>query len=145
VNLAILSLALVCGDGGSSSAAYAFAPLDDRAELERSEWRVVGLNSDGKDSSKWIDAQVRWVFKDGTLGVRNPDATAPGNRRTVKLNPTSKPKQIDLEEIDGGKALGIYCLKNDTLTLAIGRNKERPNDLSPAANVNLFILKRVKP
>ena len=47
MSLTLLALALAVGDGGDSSAAYTFTG-DDRTELERGPWQIVGLIRRGR-------------------------------------------------------------------------------------------------
>ena len=65
----------------------------------------------------------------------------------VTLNPGAKPKQITLTRGEGDDKetrLGVYEVEGDTLRMAFGREKDRPEKLDDKA-AQLLTLKRVKP
>jgi uncharacterized protein (TIGR03067 family) len=149
MGLMLAMVALVRADGGGSSADYTFAN-DDRVELERGEWRVVGMTSRGKELPKDLLEQrdLRMMFKGNTLtqkGILGKDGGKGPNRdSSFKLNPTAHPKEIDWSLNTKAMNLGIYELEGDTLKIAFGRG-QRPKDFSPESAATIYTLKRVKP
>src|SRR5438552_1938284 len=95
MNLVLLALALAVADGGDSSAAYTLVGADDRAELERGEWRIVGLLRAGapvpEEQLKRQD--MRLAFKGERLAFTRGGGKAEAYE--FKLNPNGKPKQLD--------------------------------------------------
>jgi uncharacterized protein (TIGR03067 family) len=142
LGLALAFAAFVRGDGGGDPTAYAFRNDDDRAELERGEWRIVELN--GQDRLEGTPEQ-RLVFKDGKLsyktsGAKGKDAT----NLPLRINPDARPRQIEWPG-NTGRRLGIYQLDGDTLRIAFENNK-RPTDFTPAPPYKIvYVLKRVRP
>ena len=76
---------------------------------------------------------IRFTFKDRKLTVsRNGQTDA--KQGEYKLDPTSKPKSIDLIEPGGGRnTLGIYELDGDTLKICLAerQNAVRPTEFKP--------------
>jgi uncharacterized protein (TIGR03067 family) len=134
--------ALVRADGGDSSAAYQFVADDNRAELERGEWRIVGMKFRGMEYPADVleNGDVRLIFKGHKLTMKQ--AGGPGSSCPFKLNPTG-PNEIDWM-LEPGRSRGVYELKNGTLKIAVG-TKERPKNFSGEGDVMLYILKRVQP
>src|SRR5262245_42194919 len=122
MNFTILALSLAIADGGSS-ADYQFAPSDDRAELERGEWLVVGVILRGHDEPKEVLEMydLRMVFRGNTITQKASGAAPRTLDSTYKLNPAAMPKQIDWG--DGPKlSPAIYELNGDTLKIALGHD-----------------------
>jgi uncharacterized protein (TIGR03066 family) len=97
-------------------------------------------------------AAMRFVFAGDKLTIREPSGPTPtGKGRdeedTFRLDPSKKPKQIDLS----GSARGIYELKGDTLKLCLdirGKEHGRPTQFGfdkDKATVVYYVLKREKP
>jgi uncharacterized protein (TIGR03067 family) len=67
-------------------------------------------------------------------------------QRTLSLNPSKKPKQMNLKDADepNNTVLGIYRIDGDTLHFAFsqGNATERPIDFNPYRG--LLVLKRKK-
>jgi uncharacterized protein (TIGR03067 family) len=131
---------------------------------------VASLNADDKDKKKVFDAfQGTWKIE--SFKVAGQDApvekatfaikdkkysfTVDGEEMetgTLKLDPEKKMKTIDLEIASGNdqgkKQLGIYTLKDDSLTLcfAFPGNTDRPTKLesSDESKTILIVLKREK-
>jgi uncharacterized protein (TIGR03067 family) len=67
---------------------------------------------------------------------------------TFKLDPTQKPKTIDLTHAGEKKSRGIYRLEGDRLKICYAVNaKKRPAEFQTKVGAQqfLFVLKRVKP
>jgi uncharacterized protein (TIGR03067 family) len=109
------------------------------------KWEVVAAIYNGKQSANkdlliWTITKSHFVY-----GSDKQD--------TYKLNPGTKPKQIDITvvppkvggNVDHAVLLGIYELKGDALRICIGHSgKDRPKDFEAGAGRNVFTLKRVK-
>src|SRR5581483_2372354 len=94
--LVLTLVALVRADGGPTTADYT-VNADDRAELERGEWRVVAMTSRGKEIPKALLEQrdMRMVFKGNKL-VQNVVAAKGGNRESpLKINAAAYPREIE--------------------------------------------------
>ena len=143
LGLLLALIALVRADGGGDSGAYTLVTADDRAELERGEWKIVSGSIRGMDLPKEgpVSGEMRLVFKGDVVLVKNIKAEAQRGRFTLNSNAT--PKAIDLH-IDPKPNPSIYKLEHDTLTLAIGEGT-RPSGFTGKDAVVVFILKRVKP
>jgi uncharacterized protein (TIGR03067 family) len=150
VGLALAMVALVRADGGDDPAEYTRIGGDDRAELERGEWRIVGITARGKELDKDLLEQrdMRMVFKGNTLthkGVLTKDGGKGSDRNSsFKLSPNTHPKEIDWSLNAKTVNLGIYDLEGDTLKIAFGRG-QRPKDYSPESAATIYVLKRVRP
>ncbi len=101
----ILLCGLLLGAGGADDAA--------KAELKKLEgtWKVVSLEVAGKPvpAAQWKGAQL--VFQGGRL-------TMMGKTMPVKVDPTKKPRAIDLTITRGEETIDwkcIYSLEGDTL------------------------------
>jgi uncharacterized protein (TIGR03067 family) len=119
---------------------------DVKAEKEklRGEWKVTSAKRSGQDSDKPVGDVVK--FDDDKFIVPN------GERSEYKLDPSKKPKQIDITPLDGkekGKTIrGVYELDGDKLKLHVAYpdSTERPTDLESkeGAMTMSFVLERVK-
>jgi uncharacterized protein (TIGR03067 family) len=146
MNLTILALALVVGDGGDSSAVYEFAGGDDRAELKRGEWLIVGMTVQGKtippEELKGQDLRLR--FK-GEKVVLTRGGGKP-QQYEITINPHANPRQLNWTLPVFGEPEAIYRLENGTLTIAVpGWGKDRPKSFSDVGIEMVLILKRVQP
>jgi len=107
------------------------APKDDPAKKEQTQlqgaWIVVSAERGGKALDELKDSRVKVEGDKLTITVasKKKEETA-----RFKLNPTTKPKQIDILEGQTA-ALGIYSLEGDTLTICWTKGgKERPTALT---------------
>jgi uncharacterized protein (TIGR03067 family) len=146
VNLTLLALALAVGDGGDSPAAYTFTGGDDRTELERGPWQIVGLIRRGSETpAEQLKRQdMRLTFRGEKLDFN----VAKGRLEPYKftINPNAQPKQLDWTLPTAGSPSGIYRLENGTLTIALGqRGQDRPKSFSGDGVEMVLILKRVQP
>jgi uncharacterized protein (TIGR03067 family) len=147
MNLAILALTLAVGDGGSSNDAYEFTGADDRAELERGVWQIVGLTVQGKsipaESLKQED--LRLTFRGEQLAFSRAQGRAETHR--FKINPNASPRQLEWTlPLIVGDPKGIYRLENGTLTIALGAwGQNRVKSFSDEGIEMVLILKRVAP
>jgi len=90
---------------------------------------------------------IRFTFKDGKLDVSQPGQPQ-GQQGTYKLDPTAKPKSIDLTEGGNGRTtLGIYELDGETLKICLvdGQAAVRPAEFKPdGKQVTVVTFRRMK-
>jgi uncharacterized protein (TIGR03067 family) len=136
-HLSIMALALSAG-------LLSAAPAPEDAEKIQGTWKIESLviggteRVDAKRQSQLIFAGEKFKVKDGD------DTTGEGS---FKLDPATKPKNIDLQG-DGRVAHGIYKFDGDTLTICGDESgKPRPTEFESkkGSEVNLYVLKRIKP
>jgi uncharacterized protein (TIGR03067 family) len=146
MNHAILALGLIFADGGESTAIYNLVGADDRAELERGEWEIVGLkerNGVVMTKEELQRRQFRLTFKGETLLFSSGGKPAEF-RFTIK--PSAVPKQIDWTLATIGSPEGIYQFDGDTLKIAVPtQRKPRPTGFSDPNIEMVLTLKRVQP
>ena len=88
------------------------AVKDELAKLQGT-WKVVSVEAGGKDVLKDVKLGEITFKEGGAVEGLGPDIT-------VKLDPTRKPKEIDLIRGKDGKPwMGIYALDGDTLKLSL--------------------------
>jgi uncharacterized protein (TIGR03067 family) len=113
-------------------------------------WR---LNSKDVDGKKFSEEEIKDVIAtnngEGRFSVRRGDKVI--DEGTVKLDPTKKPKTIDVSVTEGerkGKtALGIYEIESDAFRVCVARpGDERPTEFSAKAGsgCTLIVYKRDK-
>jgi uncharacterized protein (TIGR03067 family) len=113
-------------------------------------WRMTSKEEDGK---KFSAAEIRDVIAtangEGRVSVRRGEKVIGGG--TIKLNPTQRPRAIDITFTEGehkGKtALGIYKIDSDGFRVCIARvGDERPTEFSARAGSRriLIVYKREK-
>ncbi len=140
LGLALVLTATVRADGGEDNSAYTLVVDSVRGDLERGEWRVVGMKYKGREYPADLleNGDVRLCFL-GTK-LRLYQGKEWGRAYSYQLNPR-KPNEINWE-IEPSRSRGIFELKNGTLKIAIGTN-ERPKYVSGEGDVMLYVLKRV--
>jgi uncharacterized protein (TIGR03067 family) len=116
-------------------------------------WKVVSVEERGKSMEDNEGHEV--VIKGDEFTLKRGDKTL--FKATFKLDPTKKPKQIDLKITEdlrnkhvGETAEGIYALEKDQLKACIvepGSGGARPTEFSaPEGTKQVFVtLKRVNP
>jgi len=123
----------------------------DEAKLLQGSWRVVSLESRGR---QFPEVRIRQL--DYKLVIQGNTFTFMlRGRQTVthfKLDPTSKPKAIDLVGADGPQKgrvrLGVYQLDGDTLKICQafpGANRPTAFTTQGDTRQNIMVLKREKP
>jgi uncharacterized protein (TIGR03067 family) len=114
-------------------------------ELIQGTWWIVGLESAGKkQSEKGIGGNTITFAK-----VRSADTATlqegpyPKVEFTYSLDETSSPKAIELSA-KGTRALGIYKLEGDDLTICVSLGGPRPTEFATkvGGDTELFVLKR---
>jgi uncharacterized protein (TIGR03067 family) len=113
-------------------------------------WQVVSLEADGNKAAEEDAKKITVVNEaDGKWAIEAEGKVVA--RGTSEIDPTKKPKAVDLTVTEGddkGKTvLGIYELLDDTRKVCLGQpGKERPTEFSSTAGGGhiLAVLKRLK-
>jgi len=111
-------------------------------------WQMVSHEVDGKPDDA-LKGAMRVVEGD-KFTIKKGDKVL--RAATIKLDPTKKPKWIDItftEGLEKGKTrLGIYVLEGDTQKICYGDlDKERPTEFVSKTGTGhrLVVFKRIKP
>ena len=75
-------------------------------------WIVVSLKIEGKESANPKDKEMQVIFRDGKAIHLKPE-------KPFRLDPSRKPKQIDMDNGADGTMNGIYALDGDMLTICV--------------------------
>jgi uncharacterized protein (TIGR03067 family) len=124
-------------------------PTGDEARLQGT-WKVVSLESDGQPAPAEATKGAELIFEGNHYALKGGTEQFRG---TFRLDATRTPRAIDatFTEPDGkekGKAVGIYKLEGDRLTICWHQDgKERPATFRTArdSNLRLIVAERVKP
>jgi uncharacterized protein (TIGR03067 family) len=114
-------------------------------ELIQGTWWIVGLENGGKQQSDKGFKGNSMTFSKARLG--NTLTLVERGHKEVEfaytLDPAKSPKEINLA-IKGNKALGIYKLEGDDLTICVGLTGTRPSDFATrgGGDSETFTLKR---
>ena len=126
-------------------------------DLLQGKWKAVAATRDGKarTEEELKDKPMMLTFEGDKATLRDGDRDV-GEPVTFKLDPSKKPKQIDVKPPAGSDGTerpmmkGIYELKGDTLKLAFkraeepGQSPERPTDFTPGERGMVVTLERQK-
>ena len=120
-------------------------PVADDAKLLQGAWTIVSYTYRGKKAPEDKLSNMSCVIKENTLSIEEDKRVESG---TIKLDPTKKPKTLDLIIKDGAKtetALFIYELDGDNLKLCWSKpGGERPTAFSAEGTDGYMVLKRKK-
>ncbi len=115
-------------------------------------WQILSWDLEGKAVTKEELNESKVKGKPLTIKNDKLSHALQGDsfEATFKLDPSKKPKAIDLTSLkdpDKGKTyLGIYYLEGNTLKICIALvGSDRPSDFKGAKNVSLMVFKRDKP
>ena len=122
-------------------------------EALQGSWKVVSSEAGGKDQTEQFKDHLL-VFEGDTFALKKGDQV--GLKGTFKLDPSEKPRAIDMtiteggREGDKGKVLhGIYELDKGTLKWCTAEpgGTDRPKEFSTKEGINhmLVTLKKDKP
>jgi len=121
---------------------------DPKTELENMQgvWTVVSAEREGKKAADEAIKALQVVIKGDSFVLNDGTHTEKG---TLKLNPSAKPKSLDLMPAGENSkvAKGIYELTSDTMKMCWTKDGgERPQEFAtkPGSNMGMFILKREK-
>jgi len=123
---------------------------DPKTELENMQgtWTVDSAEREGK---KAPDAEIKemTVVIKGSTFILNDAYHHHQEKGTLKLNPSAKPKSLDLmpEGQNNKVAKSIYELTTDNLKMCWAKDDgERPQEFAtkPGSNTAMFVLKRDK-
>jgi uncharacterized protein (TIGR03067 family) len=133
------SLIGVCGFLLAGNAAQDDLAKKDLDSLQGG-WQYISWVSDGNPKPRERLKGLKIVIKGNKvtfIGLGQGIA----NEASIKLDPTKKPKAIDL-----AVELGIYSIEGDTLKMYFCNSTggERPTEFKDGQNVSSFILKREK-
>jgi uncharacterized protein (TIGR03067 family) len=121
----------------------------DQSEMEKLQgtWKVISMEREGKAAPEdVIRVQGAWIIQGDKIAV----GSSKGVRSTYRLDPSKKPKAIDVSSTDPKvKTIpGIYELEGDTLRLCLSYpdNKERPTAFAAptGSKVSFYVFKREK-
>ena len=114
-----------------------------RTELE-GVWVAQSVEQDGKPAAAEAVARTRYTFTGTTLLVRGNFATDREDRFTFSIDASDTPKYLDLTDDNGYPTPAIYDLKDDVLTICLGR-AERPAECKAGLpRVTRLVLKKAK-
>jgi len=131
---------------------------DDKVKEETNKlqgnWGVTTAERDGtKAPAEEIKKVTVTIKGDKLIAHKTENAGKPEekiNEMSFTIDPTQKPKWIDVTYTDGERkgesSQGIYDLEGDTLKICMSRGNNRPNDFEtkPESQRHLMVLKRQK-
>jgi uncharacterized protein (TIGR03067 family) len=116
----------------------------DKSDLDRFQgsWTIASLTKDGMEVPEDFLKDIKVVItgEKMSINIMGKDIKA-----TFKLDPTKKPKQIDLK-IDDQKetGIGIYVIDGDTIKICASEGKDRPKEFKSDGANTLITLKKAK-
>jgi uncharacterized protein (TIGR03067 family) len=143
MRLRALCLVTVVGVLVSTSAGQDKAGAGDKDKL-KGTWSVTSGKKGGKDVPEDLFKDIKFVFTGDKLTMQGKGKNM---EWTLTLDPTKKPKEMDVKFEDGKIGNGIYDLDGDTLKIAHGEIGEpRPTEFvsEEGSNVTVMVLKRDK-
>lgn len=111
-------------------------------------WKLVALETDGKQAPAEIVAALKLVFRGDTLTFMPGEPGFTNYRYT--LEPTAKPGSFTMTHADGSDKgeteKGIYSLDGDRLKICFGRSDKAVSELTARAGSqqSMYSLERVK-
>lgn len=125
-----------CGDEPKKAA-------QEELKLFEGEWRIVTVEADGKTT----ESKTIVKFASGKCTISQPGSGIPDIETTVTLDPSKKPKWIDVTNAKQVTHKGIYEQKGDTMKAVFqGDEKgERPTEFKSKKGEVMFSYERVKP
>jgi RNA polymerase sigma-70 factor (ECF subfamily) len=126
--------------GGEKKPDRAEDPAARELEALQGDWRVVGLEADGRKASANDVKGMRWTFKGAEMQPTNM-GEKPGDKCRIKLDPGKNPRHIDLVILAGDRKEmtlpGIYKLEKGRLIICLrdekALGKGRPTEFTADA------------
>jgi uncharacterized protein (TIGR03067 family) len=119
-------------------------------QLYAGTWQISSLEVNGNKVSEEDAKKITVINKEDGTWTLEVEGKVVG-RGTSKIDPTKKPKTIDLTETEGNQkgqtALGIYEVEKDCRKVCVAElGKDRPTEFStkPGSGHILAVFKRVK-
>jgi uncharacterized protein (TIGR03067 family) len=112
---------------------------DAKKELDdlQGEWTMLSRETNGKTST---NTNWKLTIKGDDWKVTRPNDDVSALQATIKLDPSKKPKEINL-----GNLPGIYKLEGDNLTFcrpAQSANADRPKEFNSVSPNEIIVWKR---
>ncbi len=137
----------------STSLGFALAgddPIEKERKLYQGTWKVVSLESDGKEAAENDAKKLVFINKsDGSWIVESEGKEISSGKSDI--DPSKKPKTIDFMPTlgvgSGNEYVGIYELGKDTRRICFGeKSKGRPTEFAAPAGSGYILIKfeRVK-
>jgi uncharacterized protein (TIGR03067 family) len=124
-------------------------PAEDKSDQEKiqGKWKIESGTRGGNPIPDDVSKNTIIVFDGNKMKMTfTRDGQEQTRDMTFKLDPTAKPKAIDVD-INGKPGLGIYSLEGDTLKICHGEEGDaRPTEFvsKEGTKVAVIILKRTK-
>lgn len=144
-------IALLLFSAGAANAADAVA---DELKKLQGEWQAVEVEAQGRKNGKdHPDVRIlRFRFDDKGMMQPVTDGGGQGRKKSIKLDPTKSPKEIDITSHDGQEkdktAACIYKLDGDRLTICIPYfakdTSVRPKEFKADDGIMVITLERAK-
>ncbi len=128
--------------------AYAVPGDPAKKELDSVQgvWQIVSMELDGIAFPEETAKSFKLTVKGDKASHSTPDGKS--EEATIKLDPSKKPKAIDLTPLSGedkGKTYpGIYVLEGDTWKICASKGGTRPTEFRGGKDIALITLKREK-
>jgi uncharacterized protein (TIGR03067 family) len=129
------------------------APTPDAVKQElkklQGTWVIVDNTTEGKQTPELLRESKRYTIKGDHYSVSFKGAERPLLEFRLRVDPTKKPKTIDMIGLKTGQVLltGLYELEGDTwkICLPVG-NAARPKAIKsePGSKSGIIVYKRVK-
>ncbi|VTR98404.1 Uncharacterized protein OS=Pedosphaera parvula (strain Ellin514) GN=Cflav_PD2062 PE=4 SV=1 [Gemmata massiliana] len=114
--------------------------VDDETKAMNGTWELVSAELGGMKLPDEVVKSLTLVMKDGKYTLKSP---GPDDTGTVKIDPTKKPKELDVTGLEGpnkGKSFpAIYELDGDSLKVCYDLDgKKRPTEFKSTADTKQF-------
>jgi uncharacterized protein (TIGR03067 family) len=110
----------------------------------KGNWTMASAKKNGKDVPQEEFKGIKFTFDGDKMIMMMKDMKM---EMPYKIDPTKKPKEVDVTLPDGKTGTGIYELDGDTLKIAHGESGDpRPKDFvsKEGSNISVMVLKREK-
>lgn len=103
-------------------------------------WRLTAVTVNGRAAGGNLESV--WRFDKDTLTVESPNGGGVGVPRPIRTDPKATPMQFEFGT--EGQQLGVYEVKGDTLTIAVGVAPGTRPATATEATAIVYTLARVK-